>query len=108
MFRKKLRMFRWMGVALAAAAIAAPVAQAQVATGGGEGISAQVATAGGNGVSGQVATGGGNGVSAQPAPQDDGFSWSSALVAGSALAALGAAGAALSRRPRREGATLAI
>jgi hypothetical protein len=124
-----------MTIALAAVAFAAPPAHASVLTGegssdhgqvllgGGNGVSAQVAdTGGGLGISGQVATGhgagsftqvsgigGGQGASGQTVRESNsGFSWMSALLAGSALAALGAVGAAISRRPQRRTATLSI
>jgi hypothetical protein len=108
--RKRIRATRWITVALAAAAIAAPGAQAMAVSDDGGVSAGQVAVGGGNGASAQVAgTGGGNGGSAGAEARRDGFSWSSALLAGSALAALGALGAVVSRRPsRRQTATLTL
>ena len=117
------------GIVLFDAAIAAPGASAYVATGDIGGSSGQVATGDIGGSNGQVATGdiggsngqvvpgdgssshgqvvvgGGNGQSARGTAQssdDSGSMWLSAVVAGSALAALGAAGAAMTRRRTRQ------
>ena len=100
-------------LALVAAAIAAPGASAYVATGDIGGSSGQVATgdiSGSNGQvvpgdgsssHGQVVLGGGNGQSARGAAKGGDSMWLSVIAAGSALAALGAAGAAMTRRRTR-------
>ena len=93
------------GIVLVAAAIAAPGASAYVATGDIGGSSGQVATGDIGGSNGQVVVGGGNGQSARGTAQSSGGTdskWLSAMVAGSALAALGAAGAAMTRRRTRQ------
>jgi hypothetical protein len=111
----KIRIRTVAGVALVAAAIAAPGASAYVATGdlGGSpgqvatgdisGSNGQVAHGDGNSSSGQVVVGGGNGQSARPESKsgDSSSMWLSALVASSALAALGVAAAAMTRRRTR-------
>lgn len=96
---RKLRI-KWMAAAFAVAAVAAPGAQAQVALGESGASAAKVELASG-GQAGQVVESSGNSSGSQAVQSKDGFNWLSVSLAGCALAALGAAGAALNRRPAR-------
>ena len=108
---RKLRI-KWMAAAFAVAAVAAPGAQAQVALGesgasaakvelASGGQAGQVVESSGSGAGGQVVESSGNSSGSQAVQSKDGFNWLSVSLAGCALAALGAAGAALNRRPAR-------
>jgi hypothetical protein len=103
------KRLRWIALALAAAAVAAPGAQAMAVSDDGGTSAGKVEIGGGDGVSAQMAAnGGGNGGSTRAEDRSGSFTWAPALLAGAALAALGATAAALSRRPRRHAATLTL
>jgi hypothetical protein len=113
-FRRRFRLFRWAGIALAATAITASPAQAYVAlgedgssaakvtVGDGGSSSGQVVQSSGGAASNQVVESTSGSASLQSEQRNDGFSWLSAILAGSALATMGAAGAAVTRRGRRQ------
>lgn len=107
----KIRFGKIAFVSLAVAAIAAPGAGAYVATGDGGGSAAQVAT-GDSGLGGSqvsVETGSGQNARTEQSSGGSDSRWLSVLLATTALAGLGGAGAAMSRKRGRERlATLTI
>ena len=118
----KARLTKLCVVALGCAAVITPGAGAYALVGDGGASGGQVVLDGGNGIGSQAVLDGGNGVGSQVVPTDSGAAggqqavasergtdWLSLIAAAVALAALGAAGAAMThRRPKRQHATLSI